>query len=344
MSEYVGFDVSKEETTFCVKDRDGTILARGKVSTDPKALFAALEERCLCPERIVLETGTLSGWLARELGKLGIVVDVIDARHANAVMKLQHNKTDANDAALLAEIARTGFCRQVAVKSETAQQDRALIKAREHLKHQRCDTENVIRGLLGSLGIRFPKGSAKLARRVREALADHGELEAIIEPLLASIEASKRQFERLDKTVTARAEADPACRLLMSAPGIGPLTSFAYVATIGDAERFAKSRNVGAYVGLTPRRWQSGEMDYSGRITKPGDAVLRSLLYEAANSLLTRVGRAHPLKDWARRIKRRSGHHKACVALARKLAVILHRMLMTGEAFRWPEKQAATTG
>ncbi len=125
MSEYVGLDVSKEETTFCVMDRDGTLLARGKVSTDPKALFGTLKEHCLCPERIVLETGTLSGWLARELGKLGIVVDVIDARHANAVMKLQHNKTDANDAELLADIARTGFCRSVAVKSETAQHDRA---------------------------------------------------------------------------------------------------------------------------------------------------------------------------------------------------------------------------
>ncbi len=202
----------------------------------------------------------------------------------------------------------------------------------------------MIQGLLGSLGIRFPKGSSKLARRVREALADHAELEAIIEPLLASIEALKRQFERLDKTVTARAEADPACRLLMSAPGIGPVTSFAFVATIGNAERFAKSRTVGAYVGLTPRRWQSGEMDYSGRISKHGDAVLRSLLYGSAYNLLTRVRRAHPLRDWAHRINRRSGDLKACVALARKLAVILHRMLMTGEVFRWPKKHAATTG
>ncbi len=126
----------------------------------------------------------------------------------------------------------------------------------------------MIRGLLGSLGIRFPKGSAKLVMRVREALADHGELEAIIEPLLASIEAVKRQFERLDKTVTERAEADPACRLLMSAPGIGPLTSFAYVATIGDAERFAKSRTVGAYVGLTPRRWPSPPSDWRYRTAR----------------------------------------------------------------------------
>ena len=139
----------------------------------------------------------------------------------------------------------------------------------------------------------------------------------------------------------ARANADSACRLLMTAPGVGPVTALAFTATIGDAERFAKSRAVGAYVGLTSRRWQSGEMDYSGRISKHGDAMLRSLLFEAANCLLTVVRKPHPLKDWARRVRKRTSYKKACVALARKLAVILHRMLITGEVFRWPEKEAA---
>ncbi len=343
MTEYVGFDVSKEETAFCVKDVAGKILARGKVATDPRALFAALREHCLCPGRIVLETGTLSGWLARDLGRLGVSVDVIDARHANAVMRLQHNKTDANDAELLAEIARTGFCRPVAVKIEVAQEARALLKARCHLVRQRRDTENAIRGLLGSLGLRFPKGSGKLAGRVREALEGRPELKVMIEPLLSAAAALGREIGRLDEAVVARAKGSPACRLLMSTPGVGPVTALAYVATIGEAERFAKSRAVGAYVGLTSRRWQSGGMDYSGRISKHGDAMLRALLYEAANSLLTVVRRAHPLKDWARRIKRRTSHKKACVALARRLAVILHRMLITGEAFRWPEKEAVAT-
>jgi transposase len=342
MSEYVGFDVSKEETTFCVQDAEGKILARGKVATDPEALFEALKAHCLCPERIVVETGTLSGWLARELDRLGIAVEVIDARQAHAVMRLQHNKTDANDAELLAEIARSGFCRPVAVKSETAQEDRVLLKARVHLVRQRRDTENTIRGLLASLGLRFPKGAGKLAGRVRAALEGRPELSPTIEPLLSAVAALGREIERLNKVVMARAKGDAACRLLMSAPGVGPVTALAYTATVGDAQRFAKSRAVGAYVGLTSRRWQSGEMDYSGRISKHGDALLRALLFEAANSLLTVVRRAHPLKDWARRVRKRSSHKKACVALARKLAVILHRMLITGEAFRWPEKEAAT--
>ena len=341
MGEYVGLDVSKEETSFCVKSEDGVTLARGKAPSDPAALFAALREHCLCPARIVLETGTQSGWLARELGKLGLPVEVIDARQAHAVMKLQHNKTDAGDAELLAELARTGFCRAVAVKSEAAQEARVLLKARAHLVRQRRDTENAIRGLLGSLGIRFPKGTAKLAGRVRAALEGRPELSPTIEPLLSTVAALKREIERLDREVMARATADPACRLLMSVPGVGPVTALAFVATIDEPERFTKSRAVGAYLGLTARRFQSGEMDYSGRISKHGDAMLRSLLYEAANSMLTVVRRAHPLKDWARRVRKRSSHKKACVALARKLAVVLHRMLITGELFHWPDKQDA---
>jgi transposase len=291
----------------------------------------------------VLETGTLSFWLAGALRERGLPVEVIDARQAHAVMRLQHNKTDANDAELLAEIARTGFYRPVAVKSETAREARILLKARLHLVRQRRDTQNAIRGLLGSLGIRFPKGSGKLAGRVRAALEDRPELTVMIAPLLSSVAALKGEIERLDQVVMARAKGDPACRLLMSVPGVGPVTALAFVATIDEPSRFAKSRAVGAYLGLTSRRWQSGEMDYSGRISKHGDAMLRSLLYEAANSLLTVVRRAHPLKDWARRIRKRSSHKKACVALARKLAVILHRMLITGELFRWPEKPAAAT-
>ena len=179
----------------------------------------------------------------------------------------------------------------------------------------------MMRGLLGSLGFRFAKGAAKLPQRVGEALEEHPEVAAMMAPLLSSLAALKCEIARLDKAVMARAKAEPACRLLMTAPGVGPVTALAYVATIDDAERFASSRSVGAYVGLTSRCWQSAEMDYSGRISKHGDAMLRSLLYEAANSLLTVVRRAHPLKDWARKVKKRTSHKKACVALARKLAV-----------------------
>jgi transposase len=343
MFEYVGLDVSKEATAYCVMDETGKVLARGKVSSDPDALFGVLKDHCLCPERIVLETGTLSNWLGRELGKRGLPVRIVDARHAHAVLRLQHNKTDENDATVLAELARTGFYRSVAIKSEPSQKRRILLKARAHLVEQRRSRQNVIRGLLGTLGIRFAKGSGKFVRRVGAALAERPDLAAMFEPLVGELESLKSAIKQLDRVAETEAKADPACRLLMTTPAVGAVTALAYVATIDDAGRFSKSRAVGAYVGLTSRRNQSGEMDYSGRISKHGDRMLRALLYGAANSLLTRVRRAHPLKAWARRVKKKTGHKKACFALARKLAVILHRMLITGQAFAWPQADAKET-
>jgi len=343
MVEYIGLDVSKETTAYCVKSRQGQVLARGKVETDPDALFEAVKKHCLCPERIILETGTLSHWLGRELCKRGLPAEVIDARHAHAVMRMQHNKTDENDATLLAELGRMEFYRTVSIKSEAAQKQRILLKARAHLVGARRSAQNTIRGLMGGLGIRFAKGSGPFVRRVREILPEHPDLAVMIDPLLTHVETAEREIKKLDKAVTARAKADPACRLLMTIPAVGAVTALAYVSTIGEADRFGKSRSTGAYVGLTARRNQSGEMDYSGRISKKGDKMLRSLLYGAANTLLTRLRRAHPLKTWARQLKKRTSHKRACVALARKLAVIMHTMLMTGEAFAWPSLDTKET-
>ncbi len=271
MVEYVGFDVSKEDASFCVMDETGNILAQGKALSDPKSFFETLREHTRCPKRMVLETGTLSNWLARGLCAYGLPVDVIDARQAHAVMKLQHNKTDDNDAVLLAEIARSGFCRPVSVSSEDAQKHRMLIKARRHLVCQRRDTQNAIRGFLCALGIRFPKGSGKLVIRVQTALVERPDLKVMIVPLLSSVEALKTQIKNLDEEVLKQAKASMASQLLMTIPGVGPITALAFVATIDDATRFEKSRAVGAYLGLTSRRYQSGEMDYTGCISKFGD-------------------------------------------------------------------------
>lgn len=342
MVEYVGLDVSKEETAYCVKAADGEVLAFGKVSTDPDALFWVLKEHCVCPERIVLETGTQSNWLARELRARGLAVECLDARRAHAVLRLRHNKTDANDAAALAELARLGFFRAVAIKSAAAQADRVLVQARAQLVSGRRSQENALRGLLASMGLRFPTGVAKFAREVRALVADRPELGCVVETMLSAREALMESIAALDCEVAHRAQRQPACRLLMSVPHVKALTALAYCATIDDPHRFTSSRAVGAYLGLTSRRWQSGEVDYGGRISKMGDGVMRSLLYQAAHGLLTRVRRAHPLKDWARKLKKRASHKKACVALARKLAVILHKMLITGEPFRWPPQEGGT--
>lgn len=341
MKQYVGFDVSKEETAFCIIAESRAVVAQGKAASDPESLAAVVARHCPAPARVVLETGASSAWLARGLADRGVTAEVLDARQVHAVLRLQTNKSDAKDARMLAEIARSGFCRPLMAASEATQEERLHLKARAHLVRARRDTGNTIRGLLRSFGLGFPKGSAKLIERVRAALAEHPRLAPAIEPLLRLHEALTRALRDLDAQVMARARDDDLSRLLMTVPGVGATTARAFLAAIDDPARFAKGRNVGAYLGLTARRHQSGEVDYSGRISKRGDPMARSLLYEAAHCLLTRVRRPHPLKDWARRIKKRAGHKKACVALARKLAVIMHRMLTTGEPFRWPEPATA---
>ena len=190
---------------------------------------------------------------------------------------------------------------------------------------------------------RSGRGKGKDGTAVREALDGQPELRAAFAPLLSLLASARTALQRADAAVAARAQAEDACQLSMTAPRVGPVRALAFASVVGAPERFAKSRAVGAYVGLASRRWQSGEVDHSGRISRHGDAMLRSLLYECASCLLTRVRRAHSLKDWARRVKKRTGHKKACVALARRRAAILHRMMVTGEAFRWPEARPAAT-
>lgn len=341
MSEYVGLDVSKEETSYCVMDREGLVLARGKASSDPRSLFETLRAVTVCPERIVLETGTLSNWLSDGLRPLGLPVTCVCARQANAVMKLNPNKTDANDARMLADMARTGFYREVAIKSGLARRRRVLLKARAQLLKQRRDIDNTMRGLLASLGLKLPKGSGRLPERVAEAIADDDDLVAVIGPLLEARAACHAAFRQLDDRLQRQARSSPDCRLLMSVPGVGPVAALSFAATIDDPGRFKGARAAGVYAGLTSRRYQSGEMDISGRISKQGDSLLRSALYEAANVLLTRVRKSHPIKTWALRLKAKKGAKKAKVALARKLAVILLAMWRSGEDFRWPERQTA---
>ena len=237
-------------------------------------------------------------------------------------------------------IAQTGFYKPVAVGSLDAQERQAFLKARKQLIKLSRSTENAVRGILCSFGIKLPRGVPRLLARVREALQDNPLLAPAINPLLGAIEAVRLQIIKIDKEITQRSKQDAACRLLMTVPGVGYLTAQAFAASIDDPSRFVSSRDVGAYFGLTTRRYQSGEKDVSRGISKIGDSMTRALLYSAANSFILHVRKDHPLKDWARRIKKRSGHRKACVALARKLSVVMHKMLATGEPFRWSTEQA----
>jgi transposase len=246
-----------------------------------------------------------------------------------------------NDAAGLAQIVRTGWYRQVEVKSLACHEVRAVLLARARLVASRRDVENQMRGLLKPFGLLVGKVRGKgFEGRVRELVADAPAMAEVMDALLLARRALCAQIARLDVRVQALAKAVAPCRRLMTVPGVGPITALAYVTAIDDPGRFRKGRSVGAYLGLTPRRYQSGEVDRAGRISKCGDGLVRTLLFEAAGVLLTRVQRMSPLKAWGLRLAKRIGAKKAKVAVARKLAVILHCMWTDGTEFWWTKEEA----
>lgn len=336
---FVGLDVSKDATAVCLRDDRGDIVSSFKKPTDPDVLVRALGaemEHIVC---VVLETGRMANWLYDELSQRGLPMVCIDARQAHAVLSQMHNKTDENDAAMLSELARTGFYKKIEVKSRLAQERRALLRAREVAIKMRMNTENTIRGLLASFGISLPKHLQTYEQRVMKVLEGQTVLAGVIEPLLKLRTEALRQAAVLTKEMTRHARSDEACRRLMTIPGVGAVSAVTFVATIDTPDRFKRSRSVGAYIGLTSRRYQSGDIDFGGRISKRGDRMLRTVLYEAANSLLCRVksGLGQPLKDWAMALKKRTSHKKAVVALARKLSVIMHAIWKDGTEFEAKE-------
>jgi len=342
MQHYVGLDVSLKQTAVCVVDQKGKIRREGMVASDPDAIahfIAAHAPQLAC---VGLETGATSTWLWTELNKRGLPVICIDARHAKAALKMQINKSDRNDAAGIARIMQCGWYREVRVKDLDSHAIRALLSSRALLVELKRDLENQIRGLLKNFGLVI--GRAKMATfttRAKELLDAQPALSTAVEPLLKAREALGCQIADLDRKVLRLARSAPQVRRFMTVPGVGPITALCYLATIDDPARFKKSRSVGAYVGLTTRRYASGETDWTGRISKCGDAMLRSYLYEAANVLLTRVTRWSSIKAWGVRIAKRRSLSKARVAVARKLAVILHRMWIDGTEFCWSSQEPA---
>jgi transposase len=343
MEHYVGLDVSLKTVAICAVDRSGKIIREGSVPADPEAIAGFIALHAPQTVRIGLETGATTTWLWTELKKLGLPVICIDARHAKAALKMQINKNDRNDALGIARIMQCGWYKEVRVKSFDSHAIKALLTSRALLVKIKRDLENQIRGLLKNLGLVI--GRAKMnvfAMRAGELIADRPELAAAVEPLLLARETVGRQIADLDGKVRRLARNCEEVRRFMTAPGVGPITALCYLATIDDPTRFKRSRSVGAYAGLTTRRYASGEIDWTGRISKCGDAMLRSYLYEAANVLLTRNPKWSALKAWGVRLAKRSGLRKAKVAVARKLAVILHRMWIDGTEFNWSSKEAAS--
>jgi transposase len=336
VKQHAAFDVSLKVAHGCVLDETGQVVMEGRVAAAPEAMAAWLARHAPALTRVGIETGPLALWHLHGLRKLGVPVVCLDARHAQKVLSCWPIKTDRNDARGLAELVRLGAYREVAVRSEASVRRRALLGAREQLVRMRRDVENQLRGLLKSFGrlMGAARGAAFVVR-ARELVLGEPVLAGVVEPLLRVREQLVREVEALEAKLVAEAKADPVCRRLTTVPGVGPITALAYVSGVDDVARFADRRQVAAWLGLVPRRYQSGKIDHSGKISKAGDTMLRALLFEAAHVLISRVKRPCALKGWAEQLARRVGMMKAKVAVARKLAVLLATLWAKEEEFRW---------
>jgi transposase len=334
MEHYAGIDASLEWSSVGVVDATGKIVREGKVASEPEALVAWFGSLGLRLARIGLEAGPLSQWLYAALREAGLPVELLETRHVRRALEIMPVKTDRNDARGIAQLMRLGWFRPVHCKSLAAQEVRALLTARKLVQSKLYDLEMSLRGILRGFGLKVGGTTPKrFAARIRELVAGQATLAVVAAALLAAHEALLDAFAELEKRVRAIAGADSRARLLMTAPGVGAIVALTFVAAVDDPRRFKSSRGVGAHFGLTPRKYQSGETDVTGRISKIGDASVRSALYEAAHVILTRPVRGSGLKSWATRLARRAGMQKAKVALARKLAVVLHRMWADGTGF-----------
>lgn len=336
MAHFAGLDVSLDETSICIVDETGAIVREGKTPSDPSALvswFAALK---LTVERLGFEAGPLSPWLYEGLRTAGLPAICIETRRMRSATALMAVKTDSKDARVIAQAMRVGWFTAVHVKTAEAQELRLLLTNRKTLLQKRVAIDNEVRGTLKAFGLKLGKVSqATFEKRVLELLADQERLLAMVRPMLVAREALHRQYAVLHRMVLDAVRSSVICRQLMTVPGVGPVIALAYVTAVDDPGRFARSRNVGAHFGLTPRRYASGEIDRSGAISKSGDRLAREALVQAALTLLTRVRRWSAVKAWGLAIAKRRGLRRATVAVARKLAVLMHRMWMDGAEFRW---------
>lgn len=342
MEVYVGLDISQSMTHLCVVDIKGQRIWEGKCRTSPDDIAKTIREKAPTAALIGMEAGALSPYLWHELTRMGLPVVCIEARHAHKTLGEQLNKTDKHDARGIAQLVRTKFFKEVKVKSMKSHQVRTLLGARAQLVWMRTDVKNQIRGALKTHGFVVSHSMEKSFKgKVIGITKDCPVLAQMVAPLLRVLETVERETQELDKLFQEYAENNATCENLMTIPGVGAITAVAFTTAVDDPKRFRKSRSVGAYFGLTNRRDQSGERDVAGRVSKRGDKLVRSYLFEAANSLLTRTKSWSALKSWGLRIAKRSCMGKAKVAVARKLAVIMHQMWLTGEAFRWSEGEAA---
>ena len=342
MTYYAGLDVSLRSTHICVIDDDGERFAEGKTDSEVADIVAFLDELDVDLSEAGLEAGTLTQYLTYGLQFAGYEVVCMEARQVKAALSAMRNKTDKNDARGIAQLLRSGWYSRVHIKSIDSYHVRALLASRKAVLAKCIDLEQEIRGLFKVFGIKLPArlGHGSFDPKVRPLIeADQGLSQSLL-PMLDARLVLYRTFLKLEYRVRNVARQDPICQRLMTAPGVGPITALTYKAGVDDPTRFRRSRTVAAHFGLTPRRFQSGEIDFDGHISRAGDANVRSTLYVAANAMMTRSSRWSPLKAWGMKLAKTRGHKRAVIAVARKLAVILHRMWIDDTQFRWSAEAA----
>ncbi len=341
MEQFVALDVSLREISVCVIDGKGAVVFEGKIAAEPALLIALIRSKAPQLARVGLETGATSPWLFRALTAAGLPVVSMDARHAHAALSMRPTKSDRSDARGLADILRMGWYREVHTKSITSHERRSVLSARHQLVRMRTDLDAQIRGLLKTFGLVLGTGNKdSLIQRAEELTEGHPGISGLVAKLAEVRRHIASQVAAIDRDIRRLVQAEPTLKRLTSVPGVGPITALAFLTAIDDPSRFKHARDVGPYLGLTPRRYQSGETDRQGRISKCGDTFTRTCLYEAANVLLTRVQRFSPLKAWGMRLMKRIGGRKARIAVARKLAVILHCIWIDGTEFWWTREEA----
>jgi transposase len=342
VEHYAGIDVSLEQSSVCVVDVTGRIVRETKVPSEPEALVAFFGQLGLPLTRIGLEAGPLSQWLHAGLARAGFEAVLLETRQVKAALSAMIVKTDRKDARGIAQLLRMGWFRPVHCKSPPAQEIRALLVGRKLLQGKLRDVELSLRGILRGFGLKVGEVSkGRFAARIRELVTGQPTLERVIEPMLRAREALQAEFHVLHRAMLAIVRAGGTCRRLMTVPGVGAVVAITFTSAVDDPARFRHSCAVGAHFGLTPKKYQSGETDVTGGISKVGDAMVRTVLYEAANVMLTRTSRFSTLKRWGLEVAKRRGMKRAKVALARKLSTVLHRMWVDGSTFRFGKEAAA---
>ena len=300
MDYFAGLDVSVKDTSVCIVDGTGKIVREVKVASEPQALLAVLRNATYCFKRIGLEAGPLSQWLYGALAEAGLPVICVETRHMRAVLKAQINKTDRNDARGMAQMMRVGLYRPVHVKTLRSQKLRMVLTHRKLVQSKAIALDNDLRGTLRNFGLKVGVvGTVKFEARVRELVESLPDVAELVEPLLIVRQVLREQLGILHRRLLAIVRDDDVCRRLMTIPGVGPVVALTYRATVDVPIRFRKSKSVGAVFGLTCAKYQSGEIDRTGAISRCGDEMVRTTLYEAAQILLVRSTKWSWLKAWA---------------------------------------------